>query len=223
MIASTSKSTALHTKTAIPVRPQELSLLRLPTSTSRIGARFWPPASNHERSTAKSAGTGCVGGGGATCSGGHHMNLTLIPPGVAAAIAAVIAGTAGFGAAWTLRGMKIDSLKIEAKDAIIQQQRGARTAIDRATTAVITAQNKAATRNTRIAADVGRAGDSGNGLRVASATAVRTSTADSDACGSTVAAYGVILDEGSRLLGEVAAVADQCISDNQALTEAWQK
>ena len=151
------------------------------------------------------------------------MNFALIPPGVAATIAAVIAGAAGFGAAWTLRGMEIDSLKIEAKDAIIQQQRGARAAIDRATTQVITAQNAAAARNVRIAADSRRAGDAGNGLRLASTTAVRAASADSDACGSTVAAYGVILDEGIAAIREVAGVADQCISDNQALTEAWPK
>lgn len=149
------------------------------------------------------------------------MNLTLIPPGVAAAIAAVIAGTAGFGAAWTLRGMKIDSLKIEAKDAIIQQQRGARTAIDRATTAVITAQNKAATRNAVIRADAVRAGDAGSGLRSTSTDAVRAAAADLETCTRSLDAHSVVLGEAVREAEWLAAEADQWASHAVMLQEAW--
>ena len=147
------------------------------------------------------------------------MNLTAI----AAAVSAALAGVAGFAVAWNIQATILLDTNLRYANERIEQQRGARAAIDRATTQVITAQNAAATRNTRIAADVGRAGDSGNGLRSASTDAVRTAASDSDACGAVVTAYGVILDEGSRLLGEVAAVADQCISDNKALTEGWQK
>ena len=145
------------------------------------------------------------------------MNLTA----TAAAVSAALAGVAGYALAWNIQAKILVDTKLEHANERIEQQRGARAAIERATSQVITAQNAAAARNdaNRIAA--GGAAAAGNGLRIASTTAVRTSTADSNACSALVGAYGVILDEGSRLLGEVAAIADQCISDNKALTDSW--
>ena len=145
------------------------------------------------------------------------MNLTLI----AAFISAGVAGLAGWGAAWTIQGRTIDSLKLEARDAIISQQRAARAVTERLTSQVAQAQAQAALRNDRARADARSAGDAGNGLRVASTDSVRTATNDINACGAIVRAYDVILQEGGQLLREVAATADQCISDNQALTDAW--
>lgn len=124
---------------------------------------------NHERSTTESAVTGCVGGGWVICTGVVHMNLT--------AIAAAVSAALSFGLAWQPQAHNILKINLEHSDAIIQQQRGARAAIERATTQVIAAQNAAATRNARIAADAGRAADAGNGLRATSTTAVRASTA----------------------------------------------
>ena len=145
------------------------------------------------------------------------MNLTI----VAALISAAMAGLAGWGAAWTIQGRAIDTLKMEAKDAIISQQRAARAVTERLTNQIAQAQDQAAVRNDRARADARAAGDAGNGLRVASTDSVRTATNDSNACGAIVRAYDVILSEGGQLLREVAATADQCISDNQTLTDAW--
>ncbi len=147
------------------------------------------------------------------------MNMTLI----AAAISAALAGSIGFGAAWTLQGRDIDALRIEAKDAIIIQQRAARQAIERATNNVREAQTSAAVRNADIRRDAGIANDVAGGLRVASTSAVRTATDDGDACRSIVRAYDQLFSEGGELLREVSAVADQCISDNKALSDAWAK
>ena len=145
------------------------------------------------------------------------MNLTII----VAAISAALAGSIGFGAAWTLQGRSIDALKMEAKDERIAQQRAARAAIERATNNVRKAQESAAHRNDALRRDAGNANAVAGGLRVASTAATRTATESTAACGAIVRAYDVILSEGGQLLREVAATADQCISDNQTLTDAW--
>ena len=146
------------------------------------------------------------------------MNLTLL----ASLISGAVAAAAGFGAAWTLQGRAIDLLKLEAKDAIIQQQRAARQSIDRALSQVSQAQNDAQARRVVIAADSRRAGDAGNGLRLTSTSAVRTATDNADACAAIVATYDAILAEGRGFVQEVAAEADRCFSDVQTLKDAWQ-
>ena len=143
------------------------------------------------------------------------MNPTLI----IAAVSAAIAGSAGFGTAWTLQGRAIDKINLEHSDAIISQQRAARATAERLATQVITAQNAASTRNVTLRRDAAHAADAGSGLRLASASTVRASTKDATSCNAIVSAYGVVLEESIGFVREVAAVADQCISDNQALTD----
>lgn len=145
------------------------------------------------------------------------MNLTLI----AALISAGVAGLAGWGAAWTIQGRAIDTLKMEAKDAIIIQQRAARQVTERLTNQVAQAQAKAAVRNDIARADARAAGDAGNGLRIAATTATGDANTSADACNSVVAAYGVILTESIGFIQEVARDVDQCLSDRQTLTDAW--
>ncbi len=145
------------------------------------------------------------------------MNLTII----AALISAAMAGLAGWGAAWTIQGRAIDTLKMEAKDAIISQQRAARAVTDRLTSQITQAQNQAVIRNDRNRADALVAGDAGNGLRVAAAAATGAAHASADACNSVVTAYGVILDEGREVIREMATDLDRCYSERQTLTDAW--
>jgi len=147
------------------------------------------------------------------------MNPTLI----AIAVSAALAGSAGFGTAWTLQGRSIDKLKLEQRDDIITQQRATRALAERLTAAVTEAQAKAVSRNAAIRRDADSAASSGSGLRVTSGNAATIADDHADACRSIVRAYGVILDESSQFIREVAATADQCISDNQALTDAWTK
>ena len=147
------------------------------------------------------------------------MNLSAI----AAAVSAVIAGSAGFALAWNIQAKILLDTKLEHSDAVIVQQRNARAAIERATGAVIAAQNEARVRDGVIRRDAAAAASSGVGLRLASTTAVRSSTADIETCSATVAAYGVVVDESISFIREVAGVADQCVSDNKALTDSWVK
>ena len=63
------------------------------------------------------------------------MNLTMI--------ASVIAAALVFGAAWTLQGRAIDSLKLEHANERIVNQAAARHTIERNTSALVKAQNKA--------------------------------------------------------------------------------
>lgn len=145
------------------------------------------------------------------------MNLTII----AALISAAMAGLAGWGAAWTIQGRTIDSLKLEARDAIISQQRAARAVTERLTSQVAQAQAQAALRNDRARADARAAGDAGNGLRVAATAATGAAHTSADTCGRVVNAYGVILDEGREIIREMATDLDRCYSERQTLTDAW--
>lgn len=140
---------------------------------------------------------------------------------IAAAISAALAGSIGFGAAWTLQGRSIDELKLGAANDRIAQQRSARQAIERATENVREAQASAVNRNADLRRDAGNANAVAGGLRIATTAATRASAESDDACRAIVRTYDQLFSEGSELLREVSAVADQCISDNQALTDAW--
>jgi len=147
------------------------------------------------------------------------MNLYF----ASALISAAVAGSFGFGAAWRWQDNNILKLQVEAKDAIISQQRAARASIDRATQQVITAQNAAAARSVILTADRSRAADAGSGLRIASTTAVRASTGDLDACTASLTAHSVVLGSVVEFATRVSEEADQWASHAVALQEGWPK
>lgn len=144
------------------------------------------------------------------------MNLTII----AALISAAMAGLAGWGAAWTIQGRTIDFLKMEAKDAIISQQRSARASIERATLALTKAQNDAQDRRTGIDAAVDRNGAGLIGLRD-TATAVRAAATTPDASAAYANTVSELFDQCGRELVKVAGRADGHVNDIQALMDAW--
>ena len=144
------------------------------------------------------------------------MNLTLI----AAAVSAALAGSVGFGAAWTLQGRAIDTLKMEAKDAIISQQWSARASIERATLALTKAQNDAQARRTGIDAAVDSNGAGLIGLRD-TATAVRAAATTPDASAAYANTVSELFDQCGRELVKVAGRADGHVNDIQALMDAW--
>lgn len=147
------------------------------------------------------------------------MNLTII----AAAVSAALAGSVGFGAAWTLQGRSIDALKLEAKDERIAQQRAARAAIERATENVRKAQESASNRIAALNRELAAVGTERDRLRDSSAAAVRTAADSPAACASIVAAYRDILAESSGFIQEMARDADECSVERQALSDAWPK
>ena len=148
------------------------------------------------------------------------MNLTTL---IASLISAAAAGATGFGLAWRLQTATINDLKLEQKDERISLQRAARATIERQQSAVSLAQAAAVQRRRDLDA-VRRDSESAlDGLRNATAAAVRAASESLDACNRVVAAHGDILAECSSTLQKVAGDADQCFVDQQTLTESWPK
>ena len=148
------------------------------------------------------------------------MNLTTL---IASLISAAAAGATGFGLAWRLQTATINDLKLEQKDERISLQRAARATIERQQSAVSLAQAAAVQRRRDLDA-VRRDSDTAlDGLRNATAAAVRAASESLDACNRVVATHGDILAECSGTLQKVAGDADQCFSDIQTLEESWPK
>ena len=145
------------------------------------------------------------------------MNLTII----AAAISAALAGSIGFGAAWTIQGRTIDALRIEAKDAIIIQQRAAREAVERASDDIRKAQTSAANRIAVLNRELAAVGSERDRLRDTSTIAVRTATSSPATCGRITTTFDLVFAECSGSLQTMAATLDQCVIERQTLMDAW--
>jgi len=143
------------------------------------------------------------------------LNLTIL--------ASALAGVAGFGLAWQLRAGTIESMKLEAANERIAIQRAARTAIDRAAVQITRAQTESATRAVALRADADAARGELDGLRGATADAVRTASANLEACTGQASALGVVFDQCTRQLQAVAADADEWSNQAVTLQNAWPK
>lgn len=143
------------------------------------------------------------------------MKLTII--------SAILASAAGFGLAWQLQNGNIAKIQLEQKDERISQQRAARVAIERTTTAVITAQNASLSRSAVLRADAGVSRADLDRLRSTSEAAVRSAASSLDACNAVAAAQGVILAASTIFIQELAGNADQCLSDLTTMKDAWPK
>ena len=142
------------------------------------------------------------------------MNLSIA--------AALISSIAGFALAWQLQGHQITKLKLEQADERIAIQRAARATLEANQRQVAAAQTGSAKRNVRVRVDSDRAGNAGNGLRLASAT-LRTNEVDPATCDSIVAAFDTVVATSSEFIQDVARDADQCHSDLQLIQESWPK
>ena len=142
---------------------------------------------------------------------------------IAAAVSAALAGSVGFGAAWTLQGRTIDELKLGAANDRIAQQRAARAAIERATTHVREAQESASGRIAVLNRELAAVRKSADGLRDTSTDAVRASAESPASCSRIANAYDLILAESRDFIQALAADADQCGIERQALSEGWPK
>ena len=140
------------------------------------------------------------------------MNLTLISAAVAAAM--------GFGAAWQLQAWRMDSLKLEAANERINQQRVARQTSERYSAALAQAQNAAQARRTVIAAAVDSNGAGLIGLRHTADSVRSSATTDAarDAYGDAITK---LFDQCSETLVRVAGQADGHLSDLQTMMGAW--
>lgn len=140
------------------------------------------------------------------------MNLTLISAAVAAAV--------GFGAAWQIQSGRMDSLKLEAANERINQQRVARATSERYSAALSAAQNAAQARRTVIAAAVDSNGAGLIWLRHTADSVRSSATTDAarDAYGDAITK---LFDQCSETLVRVAGQADGHVSDKAALIESW--
>ncbi len=144
-----------------------------------------------------------------------------------AAIAA-IATAAGIAIGYQLQNGRVNAAKLELKNEQIDRaneriaiQRAARQVAERLASQVIKAQNDAAARNVRLAADRSSAADAGSGLRIASTDTLRTSAADLEACTRSLDAHSVVLGELSQFAEGLAIAADSWASHAVALQDAW--
>lgn len=145
------------------------------------------------------------------------MNLTLLTT----AIAAAVAGAAGFGLAWQLQAGNISELNLEHANERISIQRTARATIERNMSQNATAQTDSAKRSVRVRVDSDGSRNAGNGLRLTSTATVRASEDFTDACRAIVAAYDSVVAASSDFIQDVARDADQCHSDIQLMQDAW--
>lgn len=147
------------------------------------------------------------------------MNLTI----ASALISIAIAGAGGFGAAWKIQAANITQIQLDQANERIAIQRVARATLERNMSRVNQAQAKAASRNRRLAADQRSAVTALDGLRTASASALRAATSGLDACTSTLATHSVVLGQCSGRYVEVARDADQLVSEVILYQDAWPK
>jgi hypothetical protein len=138
-------------------------------------------------------------------------------------VIALVSAVAGFVLAWQLQAHQIVKLKLEHTNERISQQRAARAATERHQAQIAAAQAASANRGVRNRAAADGAANAGNGLRLATAAAVRTVTADPTSCSDTAAALGAVFDEAVGELQTMAATCDRHVSDIQTLTESWHK
>ena len=138
------------------------------------------------------------------------------------AIAAAVSGAACFALAWQLQAGNISEIQLGYANERIAVQHSIRTALEANTRQVAAAQTGSAKRNVRVRVDSDRAGNAGNGLRLASAT-MRTNEVDPATCDSIVAAFDTVVATSSEFIQDVARDADQCHSDLQLIQESWPK
>ena len=152
------------------------------------------------------------------------MNFTQI-----AAVAAFTAGIAvGAGGAWKWQASRVASAQLGLKNEQlnrvserISQERAARTAMERATNAVVVAQNAAAVR----VATVSRESDLARGelerLRGSIAGALQGANVSLAACSERATAIGGLLDQCATAYQELGRRADGHAGDVRTLMEAW--
>ena len=124
-----------------------------------------------------------------------------------------VATASGFAVAWQLQAGTISDIHLEAAHELMQQQADARDEAERRIAQISAATAKAQSRLHAVAADRVRADAAGSGLRLSTAEAVRASADDPSACAIHARTLGVVFDQCSTRLIEVATDADRWASD----------
>lgn len=147
------------------------------------------------------------------------MNLTLLT----SAIAAAVAGVAGFGLAWQLQNGTISELNLKAANERISAARVARATIERTSNAVIKAQNDAAGRVAVIKRNSDSLRVSVDGLRDDLDVTRRAAASTIDACNRHAATVSGLLITSATRYRELAQTCDGHVSDVKTLIDSWPK
>ncbi len=135
----------------------------------------------------------------------------------------VLSAAAGFALAWQLQAHQITKLTLEHANERIEIQRAARVVADRASTAVIVAQNNATNRVSVLRRELDSARGTASGLRDDIDVAMRASATSIDACAIAARTSGELLAICADRYIDVAGKAQGHVSDYRAVVEACQK
>lgn len=148
------------------------------------------------------------------------MNLQLIAVIIAAAF---ISGSGvGFGACKVWKDGQIAQLELESAREIIEANLEARDAVEQRIAAVTKAQDAAAASVRVVAAERRDTDAAGGGLRIATADTVQAAREDSAACASQAETLGIVFDQCSARLIEVATDADLWVIEVERQNQAAQ-
>ena len=143
------------------------------------------------------------------------MNLTLISAALAAAI--------GFGSAWQIQTWRnLDAENNRLEQAASQEQELRRMESQRSIQ-VISAQNNAVKRESKLRLDAATAESAADSLRAQSTGALLAARADHDACIERTVAFDLVLAQCVTEYQHLGEVADRHASDIQMMQEAWPK
>jgi hypothetical protein len=141
------------------------------------------------------------------------MNLTLI----VAAASGVFAFFVGFGAAWQMQGANITEMELAHAQQRIETARVNRVTAERVAGQLAQAQAHATAGAIQLRAELSTAVNAGNGLRIATGSAVRAAATDPAICSDTAATLGELFDDSSKAYGELAEKAQRHTIDIEAL------
>lgn len=140
---------------------------------------------------------------------------------IAVFVSAALSGAGSFTVAWRHQAAKITQIQLDQNNERINLQRAARATIERTTSAVITAQNNAANRGVVIRRNVDGSRAELDGLRQSTEAAMRSASANLDACTVAAATAHQLLNQCGGEYQALAERADRHASDIETLTEAW--
>jgi len=143
------------------------------------------------------------------------MNFTLI--------SAAVAGAIGFGAAWQIQTARIEHAENNRLTQQAEEQRELSRLEQARSLQVLSAQNDARLRESKLRADVATANASVNGLRDSIVNYVQATRSNPDACVKRTDAIGQLLAECSTRYTEMAGIADRLNSDRVMLVDSWPK
>ena len=154
----------------------------------------------------------------------------MTPTQIAIAIAFALGISIGGAGAWRWQSVRfaektleLTHEKLDRANERIGLQSAARAIAERSALSVIKAQNEAASRAVRAAADSQRARTELERLRLASETAVRNANSGIEACTGSLATHSQLLTQCGARLVEMGGLADDWASHAVMLQQSWPK